>query len=93
MKLVDCPLLLYVTFTFLESMFIRRVFLILVSDCHELDSAKALEHLGNDNKRGNKIIILLEAAVMVGELCCVGQCGKNRTHINQFIPRETGGET
>lgn len=58
MKLVDCLLLLYVTFTFLESMFVRRVFLILVSDCHELGSAKALEHFSNDIKRGNEIMVL-----------------------------------
>lgn len=57
MKPVDCPLLLYVTFTFLGSMLKRLVFLILVSDCHELGSAKALEHLGNDNKRGDEIIL------------------------------------
>ena len=57
MKLVDCACFLYVTFTFLSVYKKGIFFFILVSDCHGRGYAKALEHVGNVNKRGNEIIL------------------------------------
>lgn len=87
MKAVERPLLLYMTFTFLKCMFIRWIFLILVSDCLELSSYQSLEAVRQSQQETAKgdEIIFESCAVIVEQFCRMNLATGTAFIINSHI--------